>query len=177
MKINNYTPKTNDRELLDFVNDVTAIINGGRIGVDIISTTPSISGASAGELRLYVDGTDVRLFALSDNAWYSFQYRPITQSGWGYVLITAAGAAAGYQIASVTFPVTFATAPYIMASYIGTKATAPTLITSITGANTLRSVAAYATSTTGFSIVIQNSAGGLMTAGQYECFAWYAIST
>ena len=177
MKISSYTPKTNDRELLDFVNDVTAIINNGRIGIDTISTTPTIAGASAGELRLYVNGTDVRLFALSDSAWYSFQYRPVTQSGWGYVLIDAPGAAAGYQIATVGFPVAFASAPYIITSYIGTKATAPALITDITGANTLRSVAAYATSTTGFSIVIQNSAGGTLTAGQYECFAWYAIST
>lgn len=175
MNITQYQPRINDRDLLDFINDVTAILNGGRVGIAQISQSPSTFNASDGELRLYKSGNDVRLFAMTGGTWYGFQSLPVQQSGWGYMIVGAGSPA--YQIATVTFPLPFATAPLIVATYIGTSATLPTSITGITGANTLRSVAAYGSSTTGFTILIQNSAGSTMTTGQYECFSWLAIST
>jgi hypothetical protein len=175
MNLTQYTPRINDRDLLDFISDVTAIINGGRIGVGVISASPSSLNSVDGEMRIYKNGNDVRLFVMTGNVWYGFQNLPVQQSGWGYIVVGAGNP--GYQVATVTFPSPFASPPLVLTSYIGTTATAPTTIVDITNANTLRSVASFGVSTTGFSIVIQNSAGGAMATGAYEAFAWHAIST
>ena len=176
MNLTQYTPRINDRDLLDFVNDVTSIINNGRIGIGVTTSAPSTTGIGNGELRLYVNGAQTELFAMYNGTFYGFQSLPTRQSGWGFVQIAAGNPSS--QVATVTFPQPFTTVPYVFTSYIGTTTgSVPTSPSSMSSALTLRGTGAYAPSTTGFTVAIYNTANAGLTSGNYEAFAWLAIST
>ena len=176
MNLTQYTPRINDRDLLDFVNDVTSIINNGRIGIGVTTSAPVTTGIGDGELRLYVNGSQTELYAMYKGTFYGFQSMPTRQSGWGYMQIVAGNPTS--QVATVTFPQPFTNVPYILISYIGTSTTnAPTSPSSLTSALTLRSMLAYNVSTTGFTAAIFNTANAGLTSGNYEAFSWLAIST
>jgi hypothetical protein len=174
MRIPEYLPKIKDQELIDFMTDVRNILNNGGYISQVGSAIPTATG-DTGQTVLAQSGLQYSSFSYLNGGWREV---PLDATrGWGYITIDAAGAAAGYQIASVTFPRTFTAPPLVLASYIGTKATNPATIEDITGANTLRGAVAYAVTVSGFSIAIFNTAGSTLTAGNRECFGYYAVAT
>ena len=156
------------------MTDVRNILNNGGYISQVGSAIPTEAG-DVGQTVLAQSGLQYSTFSYLNGGW---REGPIDATrGWGWVEIDAGGAAAGYQIASVSFPRTFTAPPMVLACYIGAKATDPASLEDITGANTLRGVVAYAVTATGFSIAVYNTAGAVMSAGTRECFGYYAVAT
>lgn len=174
MRLDQFYPKTKDQELTDHVVNITTLINEGRLSFRTSSTAPSSGDATEGELRLVkISSTDVRLYAYVDGNWYYSQISRPVVTGWGYIEISGSPAS---QTSAVSFPVTFASPPFVQISYIGVKTSAgvPTAPEDFSNANTLRAWAAYAPSTTGFTAAIYTTNASAMTAGHYEGFAYTA---
>lgn len=175
MKLTRYFPDSNDHDLLDFVNDITVLVNEGRFSNPTGTSAPTATAnASEGEKRLVKISTyDVRDYSLVDGTWYYSQVGRPCLAGWGYIEATATASVTK----AVSFGVTFDSPPFVIVSYIGVKTSsgAPSAPEDFTNANTLRIAAGYAPSTTGFSVAIYTGNGANLTAGQFEGFAWQAF--
>ena len=97
------------------------------------------------------------------------------QHGWGYIL--GSGGTNKRETKSVTFPVSFSSAPIILCSYTGLSTTLPTDVSdfdSSGGVGTIRDANCTATTTTGFTAITYDS--GNLSANYYG-FTWIAIGT
>lgn len=175
MKISQYYPDTSDQELLDFVNEVTALINEGRISIPSQSTAPSsTTNGGNGEKRVVSISTyDVRDYTNAGGTWYYSQIGRPSLAGWGYVQISGTPSS---QTQSVSFGTSFDSPPFVVVSYIGVKNTsgAPSAPEDFNAANTLRIMSAFAPTTTGFTIAVYTGNASNMTNGEYEGFSWVA---
>ena len=86
MKVEDYTPRTRDIELWDFMDNVQVILNNGLYEFRLVSSTPNWQ-AQQGESAIYYTvattsglGSNKRLYVYINNAWVSMSFG----SGSGY---------------------------------------------------------------------------------------------
>jgi len=175
MKVGDYNIGRSKVELVNMLTDIQDILNLGLYGGTVVSTVPTAI-ASAGESKLFYSGADYRLYYYINDGWrYIHLNNRVELAGWSYI----AEAASPVVTQSQAFGATFAVAPLVFVSYIGSRlisAGTPTGPAWFTGALTLRMAAGYATSTTECTVAIENTSGGNLDATYNSGYVWRALS-
>lgn len=68
MKIDDYDLTKENQQLIDFKDDVTTILNRGKVQASVVRTAPTFAG-NPGESVLLLNGTQGRLYYYTSGAW------------------------------------------------------------------------------------------------------------
>jgi len=170
MKIPDYELHQRDPGTIDMLVDIRNAINNGRVIPPISTTVPTGTGEE-GQKQLYYNGDFVGEYTYVNGVWRESILG--MEIGWGYITVSGTPA---YQIATLTFERTYAKAPFVMVTYLGVKAGSdPTTPGDLTGANTLRIVAAYAPTTTSVSVVVYTGNSSALTNNDREAFGYIVV--
>ncbi len=155
---------------MDMLTDMKNAINLGRSIPPIGTSVPTGTGEE-GQKQLYYNGDFVAEYTYLNGVWRENVLG--NETGWGYITISGTPA---YQVATLTFARTYAKAPFVIVSYIGVKAGSdPANPVDLTGANTLRVMAAYGTTTTNAQVVVYTGNGSGLTSGDREAFGYIVV--
>ncbi len=145
MKLQDYSFSKESRKdisLVDFINDVTKIINFGRYQMRVVSSVPTHTGEE-GEFLLYVSGTVRRLYFydITNSTWHFINWNT---AGFGQSTIVASVALTGQTGAIGTTTIytpsaagTFRVSVYMICTTAGTGTLSCTIgWTDIVGAKT-----------------------------------------
>jgi len=170
MKIPNRDIRTRDPGTIDTLVDIRNAINNGLVIPPIVSAVPTATGEE-GQKQIYQNGDFVAEYTYIDGVWRESILG--MEVGWGYITVSGTPA---YQVGTLTFARTYATAPFVLVTYLGVKAGSnPSTPADLTGANTLRVMAAYAPTTTQANVVVYTGNGSALTSGDREAFGYIVV--
>lgn len=161
-------------EVADYNTPITTIVNeiNGELDNSNIATAAAIAGSKIADTTVTAGKIDFASFVHRQNITTNTTIGSVRiLTGWGYVV----GDTTNAVEATITFPVTFAQPPIVVASYAGAAGSIPDTVDDLSSGpgNNQRMASSYAPSTTGVSISIGSSS----TLGNttYFGYTWIAI--
>jgi len=174
MRVQDYAlPKEIPTETKEFLDDIRRILNNGGYVPQTIGSAPAWYGEE-GETVHVIFGAEQRMYTYnSSNGTWNYGVPTSTKYGWTYITVTNAEAS---HTGAVTFGYTFATAPIVMTSFLGYKASGtPTSPADFDTGLTKIVVSSYGTTNTGFNAAVYSGDGSNFPGNYVMGIGWLAI--